>query len=154
MEFKHTPPTLAELREHRKPLKNIRKEARLFFSSLDKFALLITHGVGTMGFFFFLTLWTIVWLLWNLYGPIGMRFDPAPAFVIWLFASNILQLVLLPLIMVAQNLEGKFAERRAQEDFEINKKAEHEIEVIIAHLENQSELMLEVIRRLEKIERR
>jgi uncharacterized membrane protein len=117
---------------------------------MERFAALVTRGVGTLGFFFILSIWTIGWLLWNLYGPSNMRFDPAPAFVIWLIASNIIQLVLLPLIMVGQNLEGKFAEHRAQADFEINKKAEHEIEVILAHLENQNELLLELVRKVER----
>ena len=119
-------------------------------SYIDRLAVQITHGVGTVGFFFILSLWTAGWLLWNLYAPVELRIDPAPAFVIWLFTSNIIQLVLLPLIMVGQNLEGKFAESRAQADFEINQKAEHEIEVIIAHLENQNELLLELIRKVER----
>ena len=85
-----------------------------------------------------------------MFAPIEMRFDPAPAFVIWIFVSNILQLVLLPVIMVGQNIEGRAAEWRAQMDFDINKKAEHEVEVIIAHLENQNELLLELIRKVER----
>ena len=52
--------------------------------------------------------------------------------------------------MVGQNLEGKFAEQRAQADFEINKKAEHEVEIVIAHLENQNELLLELVRKVER----
>ena len=150
MEYKHNPPTLAELRAYRKPITHPHKEARSAFSPLERFAVKITKSVGTVGFFFILTIWTLGWLLWNLYGPLEWRFDPAPAFVIWLFASNTIQLVLLPLIMVGQNLEGKFAEWRAEADFEINKKAEHEIEVIIAHLENQNELLLELIRKVER----
>ncbi len=150
MEYKHNPPALAELRIYRKPIKNPHTEARVAFSPLERLAIKITHGVGTTGFFLVLVFWTLGWLFWNLYGPSGLRFDPAPAFVIWLFASNIIQLVLLPLIMVGQNLEGKFAEQRAQADFEINQKAEHEIEIIIAHLENQNELLLELIRKVER----
>ena len=150
MEYKHNPPTLAELRAYRKPIKHPHKEARKAFSSLEHLAVQITRGVGTVGFFLVLSLWTVSWLLWNIYGPIGLRFDPAPAFVIWLVTSNIIQLVLLPLIMVGQNLESKFAEQRAQADFEINQKSEHEIEVIIAHLENQNELLLEMIRKVER----
>ena len=150
MEYKHNPPTLAEIRAHRKPIKQHREETVSTFSPLEKFAVRVTHGVGTIGFFFILAFWTLVWLAWNLYGPRLWRFDPAPAFVIWLFASNIIQLILLPLIMVGQNIEGKFAERRAEADFEIDQKAEHEIEVIIAHLENQNELLLELIRKVER----
>ncbi len=85
-----------------------------------------------------------------MFGPLEYRFDPAPAFVLWLFISNIVQLILLPLIMVGQNLESKFDEERAQADYEINKKAEHEIEVIISHLENQNELLLELARKIDQ----
>lgn len=150
MQYKHNPPTLAELREYRQPVKHPHKEARKTFSPTERFAVRITRAVGTVGFFFILVVWTLGWLLWNLYGPMPLRFDPAPAFVVWLVISNIIQLVLLPAIMVGQNLEGKFAEQRAQADFEINEKAEHEVEVILAHLENQNELLLELIRKVER----
>jgi len=85
-----------------------------------------------------------------LLAPVEYRFDPAPAFVIWIFASNILQLVLLPVIMVGQNIEGRVSEQRAEMDFEINRKAEAEVEIIIAHLENQNELILELMRKIER----
>lgn len=150
MEYKHNPPTLAELRENGKPVVEHRREVNKILSPLEGFAVKITHGVGSIGFFFILFLWTLGWLLWNLYAPVGFRFDPAPAFVIWLFASNIIQLILLPLIMVGQNLESRVAEHRAQADFEIDQKVGGEIEVIIAHLENQNELLLELIRKVER----
>ncbi len=148
MEFKHQLPNLAELRGMRPPIRQYRHETKFKFSLLERFALGVTRAVGTIGFFFLLCIWTGGWLTWNLLAPIEMRFDPAPAFVIWLFASNILQLILLPLIMVGQNLEGKFAEQRAISDYEVNKKSEFEIEVIVAHLENQNELLLEIIKKL------
>ena len=151
MEYKHNPPTLAELRGYRVPIKHPHNTTRSAFSPMERFAVRITRGVGTVGFFFVLLVWTLGWLGWNLYGPNEFRFDPAPAFVIWLFVSNIIQLILLPLIMIGQNLEGKFAESRAQADFEINQKAEHEVEIIIAHLENQNELLLELIRKVERM---
>lgn len=150
MEYKHNPPTLAELREYRSPIKHPLEEARSHFSALERFSLIVTHFVGTIGFFFILLAWTLGWLIWNVYGPVELRFDPAPAFVIWLFSSNVIQLVLLPLIIVGQNLEGKFAEQRADADFEINQKAEHEIEIIVAHLENQNELLLELIKKVDR----
>ena len=150
MEYKHNPPTLAELRQYRKKITQPHHEARASFSALEHFALSVTRAVGTMGFFFLLLIWTTLWLLWNILGPVAYRFDPAPAFVIWLFASNILQLILLPLVMVGQNLEGKFSEQRAQADYEINKKSEHELEVVIAHLENQNELLLELARKIDR----
>ncbi len=119
-------------------------------STAEKGAVFIHRLIGSLGFFFLILVWTIAWLLWNILAPLEMRFDPAPAFVIWLFASNILQLVLLPVIMVGQNIEGRAAEWRAQMDFEINQKAEREVEAVIAHLENQNELILEVIRKIDR----
>ena len=151
MEYLHTPPSLSELRRLRKPLrKAVRREFKESFSQLEKFAVFVTRRVGSMGFFFLLSLWSLGWLGWNLFGPVNLRFDPAPAFVLWLFISNILQLVLLPLVMVGQNLEGKFADQRAQADFEVNQKAEYEIEVILAHLENQNQLRMELMQKIDR----
>lgn len=141
MQYKHKLPTLEELRTKRKPVRHVRRDTHISFTPLENVAIKITHGVGSIGFFFILAFWTLAWLLWNLYAPLELRFDPGPAFVIWLIASNIIQLVLLPLIMVGQNLEGKFDEQRSQEDFDVNIKAEREIEVIIAHLENQEQIL-------------
>lgn len=151
MEFKHNPPSLLEVRSNRKePKKVSRGEIKETFSTSERFALLVTRSVGTIGFFILLALWTFGWLIWNVKAPLSWRFDPAPAFVIWLIISNIIQLILLPLIMVGQNLEGKYAEHRAQADFEINQKAEHEVEVVLAHLENQNELLLEIMRKIDR----
>jgi len=76
--------------------------------------------------------------------------------VLWLFISNLIQLLLLPLIMVGQNLLNRHTELRADADFEINQKAEEEIEAVLLHLEHQAaaiehqgELILQVLRRLE-----
>jgi uncharacterized membrane protein len=85
---------------------------------------------------------TVGWLGWNTLAPKTLRFDPYPAFVLWLFLSNMNQICLMPLIMVGQNLEGRHAEALAQADFEVNTKAEQEIKAIrlqlgriLSHLE-------------------
>lgn len=150
MEYKHNPPTLIELRQLRKPVKNDQRERYLTLTATERFAVYMHRAVGSLGFFFLILVWTILWLGWNIYAPAPYRFDPAPAFVIWLFASNILQLILLPVIMVGQNVEGRAAEWRSQMDFEINKKAEQEVEIIIAHLENQNEMLLELARKIDR----
>ncbi len=151
MEYKHNPPTLHELRRIFNLIANDHYHPhRETFSSSEKFAVFMHRHIGSLGFFFLILLWTIGWLVWNMFGPIELRFDPGPAFVIWLFASNILQLILLPVIMVGQNIEGRAAEWRAQKDFEVDRQAQQEIEVILAHLENQNELLLELIRKIDR----
>lgn len=85
----------------------IRNANHVYKSLLDnseKFAIWITDRVGTIGFFAIIFFWTILWLSWNMFAPKDMRFDPYPAFVLWLFMSNMIQIFLMPLIMVGQNL--------------------------------------------------
>lgn len=137
------------------PIKNVNVVHRSRLSKLDKLAVLVTDKIGTMGFFLIIFGWTILWLSWNLFlGPKELRFDPAPAFVLWLFISNLIQLHLLPLLMIGQNIQGKHAELRAEHDFETDKKAEKEIEAILYHLENQQNLMLEMLKKIEKLEKK
>jgi uncharacterized membrane protein len=61
-----------------------------------------------------------------------------------------IQIFLIPLITIGQNLHGRHYETRAEADFEINTKAEREIEPILQHLESQNELILKILRHLER----
>ncbi len=144
--------TAQELKKLFSPVKNINVIHRSRLSFLDKLAIVVTEKIGTMGFFFIILAWTVLWLGWNVLAPNELRFDPFPAFVLWLFISNLIQIHLMPLIMVGQNIQGKHAELRAEHDFETDKKAEKEIETILLHLENHQKLMLEILERIEKLE--
>ncbi len=137
------------LEKMQRPLRNVNLEHRQHLSKLEKLAVWITEHIGTMGFFLIIFVWTISWLSWNTLAPKGERFDPFPAFVLWLFISNMIQIFLMPLIMIGQNLQGRHAELRAEADFEVNTKAELEIETILRHLENQNRLMLEILNKLQ-----
>ena len=142
--------TIEELRKSRKPIVNPNEQHQQSFTKTEKLAVWITDNVGTMGFFFVILVWTIVWLGWNIFAPKAAQFDPYPAFVLWLFISNMIQIFLMPLIMIGQNLQGRHSEFRAEADFEVNIKAEQEIEIILTHLENQNELILKILSRIEQ----
>ena len=135
------------------PVKNVNVVHRSQLSKMDKLALFVTEKIGTMGFFFIIFAWTFIWLGWNVMAPKNLRFDPYPAFVLWLFISNLIQIHLMPLIMVGQNIQGKHAELRSEHDFATDKRAEKEIETILNHLENQQKLILEILRKIEKMEK-
>src|SRR5271157_724821 len=122
----HKPLSLEQLKPLRKPIRNVNSEHHEKLSRLDKIALFITIRVGTMGFFLIIALWTVLWLSWNMVAPNGLRFDPYPAFVFWLFISNMIQILLMPLIMVGQNLQGRHSEARAEADFDVNTQSERE----------------------------
>jgi uncharacterized membrane protein len=143
------PLPLGDIRKRRRPLRNINKEARDKLSPLDRLAVWITTQVGTMGFFLIIFGWTAIWLIWNFLAPKPLQFDPPMAFVLWLFISNLIQILLMPLIMVGQNIQGMHAELRAESDLEINIKAEKEVEAILKHLEYQNELLIALVKKLD-----
>ena len=137
-----------KFRKRRKPLRNVNTEATEKLSTLDRLACWITSRVGTMGFFLIVLTWTVIWLGWNLLAPGALQFDPPIAFVFWLFISNLIQLLLMPLIMVGQNVQGRHSELRADHDLEVNVKAEGEIEVILEHLEYQNTILIAMVKKL------
>jgi CRP-like cAMP-binding protein len=123
-------------------------------SALDRLAIAITDKVGSIGFFLIIAGWTVLWTGYNilasevpaLHWP---AFDPFPAFVAYLLISNVIQILLMPLIMVGQNLQGRHSETRAELDFEINQKAEKEVTATLLHLERNTDLLLQLMQHLD-----
>jgi uncharacterized membrane protein len=142
------PPALAELQRQRRPVRDVNRQHAQQLGRLDRLALAVTRRVGTMGFFLLVFTWTLLWLGWNLLAPARLQFDPPTAFVFWLFISNMIQLFLMPLLMVGQNLQGKHSELRAESDFEVNVKAEREVDALLQHLEQQRALLLQIADRV------
>ena|ERR1700761_3040086 len=143
------PLSIEECINKRKEILRLSSQKKAHKSLLDNIAVWITNHVGSMGFFLIIFCWTAVWLSWNMFAPKAARFDPYPAFVLWLFISNMIQLFLMPLIMIGQNVQSAGADRREEEDLKINLQAELEIETILSHLEYQNELMLKIMKDLE-----
>lgn len=103
---------------------------------MQNFAVWMTRRAGSVGFFACVLGWTIAWLAWNTAAPSGMQFDPFPGFVLWLFISNVIQLLLLPLIMVGQQVLGRKSDARADADYAVDVKAEGEIAALARRLED------------------
>lgn len=125
-------------------MKNTNQQHKENLTRTEKFALNLTNKVGTMGFFIIIFIWTVTWLSWNIIAPKSLQFDPFPAFVLWLFISNMIQIFLMPLIMIGQNLQGKHTELRAENDYQINVKSEKEIR----ELHTKIDLLINEIREL------
>jgi len=135
------PSSSGALLSKRRALRDSNPDDRAQLSRLDNVAMMITKSVGSMRFFIIILAWTSLWLGWNLLAPPQLRFDPPMGFIFWLFISNVIQLLLMPLIMVGQNVLARHAEARTQHDFEINLQAEAEIQVVLRHLEYQTALL-------------
>ena len=142
-------PKLVDINARFAPSRNVNVELARSLSPSERLAVWVTDRVGSMGFFFAIAIWTILWLGWNTIGPAELRFDPGPSFLAWLFVSNLLQLHLMPLIMVGQNLQDRYGELVANADFDISQRTEAEVGAILQHLTNQSDVMLEILRRVE-----
>ena len=134
--------TITDLRRELAPIQNTNEVHRSRLSKTDKLALFITKKIGTMGFFYLCVILATL--------PV---FVPTTISVVQYISSGYLQLILLPLILVGQNLQSRHSELRTQHDYETNVKSEKEIEAILLHLEKQDELMLEILKRIEKLEK-
>ena len=136
------------------PVRNVNKVASNELSKLDRFAISITDRVGSMAFFLTILAWTVIWCGYNIiasevHALHWKSFDPFPAFVAYLLISNVIQILLMPLIMVGQNVQGRHSEVRAELDFEINQKAEKEVMVILHHLEHNTNLLIQLMHHLD-----
>ena len=142
---KALPLSIQEVKERRLPLRDVSKTEAASTSKADRLALWITSTVGTMKFFVILVGWTVLWLGWNLFAPKEMQFDPPSAFVFWLFISNLIQLMLMPLIMIGQNVIGREVEANSANDLEVNIKTERETDVVLRHLEYQNSMLVALL---------
>jgi len=138
---KHKAIPLEELKKLKKPVNaNVKHKESL--TLLDRVAVFITSVVGTMWCAIVFTLLATVSL------PEAIRGGKA-TIISWI-AQTFLQLVLLSVIMVGQNLQNRHSEARAESDFDVNVKAELEIETVLQHLENQNEVMTHILEKLDK----
>ena len=147
---KFLPASLSALRAKRKPLLNVSEVQKTKLSKLDRLACFITDKVGSMGFFLIIFGWTVLWCGYNILASEvpalhWTSFDPFPAFVAYLLISNVIQILLMPLIMVGQNVQSQHSDLRAQSDLDVNVKAEEEIEAILKHLELQNAMLLALL---------
>jgi hypothetical protein len=112
----------------------------------ERVGLVITKGVGTMWAayaFFALTLVSL---------PAAIASGNTLIIISWV-AQTFLQLVLLPIIIVGQNLQAKDAERRAIATYEDAGAILEEAKEIQSHLSDQDKALTHLIDRMETLEK-
>lgn len=128
---------------------NVNQKHNQTLGAQDHIALLITTAVGTMYAVYFFALFMAGWMLWQ--GHFSHRpFDPYP-FAFLLFLGNIVQLLLMPLIMVGQNLQGRHSEIRADEEYKTTMTSYRDIEHILENLDAQGKEMLKQTQMLQNL---
>jgi len=109
---------------------NVKHKQGLTFQ--NKIALIITTAIGTMYSVYLFVILMAGWMLWQ--SLTKKPFDPFP-FAFLLFLGNIIQLLLMPLIMVGQNIQGQHSELRANEEFKTTQSIYRDIEKILVDLD-------------------
>src|SRR6202046_5800060 len=87
------------------------------------------------------------WIALNVIAYIN-HWDPYP-FILLNLALSFQAAYAAPIIMMSQNRQAAKDRLMAEQDYEVNCKAEDELKSIMSHLEQQDEVMLAVLRRME-----
>src|ERR1700736_5428595 len=127
-----------EPHQHKPRNVNLLHEAEQAAAGINtRIAVGLTKSVGTM--------WTaytfVVLAIIGLFAILGLL-SPIVALLVAWTSQTLIQLVLLPIIMVGQNVLGRKTELQADEQFNTTMSAYHDIEQIMQHLSDQDAELL------------
>jgi uncharacterized membrane protein len=145
----------AEYRHDHPPVRNVNDMYAEKMTRGQKVADTVAAKVGSWPFIIIQSLLLVVWMAVNVYlavmvGRPGFLavWDPYP-FILLNLVLSFQAAYTGPVVMMSQNRQNEKDRLQAQHDFEINRKAEKEIEVLMRHLAYQDELILGMQERLE-----
>lgn len=119
------------------------KSDNVFVRFNARFGLRITLVVGTMWCAY---LFTVIALF-----ALPSAIHQGTYFIVVWLSSSFLQLVLLPIIIVGQNIQAKAADHRAEETYKDAEAVLRESEEIQKHLLAQDEVITNILARLEAL---
>ena len=112
------------------------------FGFNGKVAVFITASVGTMWAAYLFGVIAIVSL------PAAIQSKDLTIIIAWV-SSNFLQLVLLPVIIVGQNIQGRAADKRAMDTYKDAEAILHECMQLQEHLQAQDKVLDDLVARLQ-----
>jgi hypothetical protein len=139
--FHYVPHPRIRQRQHEKPVKTA-DEREIGFNG--KIGVFITTIVGTMWAAY---LFTVIALI---SAPSAFSSANLLTIISWI-AQTFLQLVLLPIIIVGQNVQARAADKRSQQTYSDAEAILHECLQLQAHLEAQDKILDDVVRHLAKV---
>lgn len=98
--------------------------------------------IGSWKFIICQTVALVIWTILNLFA-FFQHWDPYP-FILLNLILSLQAAYAAPIIMMSQNRQAERDRLEAHNDFLINKKAEHEIQIILNRLEKQDALLKEI----------
>ena len=129
------------------PVRNVNEAAEqsMTFGARASDAFAATMGSWT--FIIIQSVILVIWVVLNITAYIE-HWDPYP-FILLNLALSLEAAYAAPIIMMSQNRQADKDRLAAEEDYHINTKAEEELKAVMHHLEQQDEMMLDMLRRLE-----
>ena len=126
---------------------DIEKERMTFGQRLaDK----VASVVGSWPFIVFQSILLIIWMAANVYLAFHYKdkaFDPYP-FILLNLVLSFQAAYTGPVVMMSQNRQTEKDRIVAEQDYEVNRKAEDEIKVIMEHLVHQDELLHSILEKV------
>jgi uncharacterized membrane protein len=130
-----------------KPVININQIDAEKLTTGQRIADRLATVMGSWPFIIVQSIILAIWISLNVIGYIN-HWDPYP-FILLNLALSFQAAYAAPIIMMSQNRQAAKDRLMAEQDYEINLKAEEELKSIMSHLEQQDEVMLDILRRME-----
>jgi uncharacterized membrane protein len=133
------------------PVKNVNELLSGRLTLGEQIADSVAATMGSWRFIISQSLVLAAWIILNVVAWIR-HWDPYP-FILLNLALSFQAAYAAPIIMMSQNRQAAKDRLMAEQDYEVNAKAEEEVSAIMQHLEQQDEVMIDILRRLEDNQR-
>ncbi|MBF6560201.1 MAG: DUF1003 domain-containing protein [Candidatus Binataceae bacterium] len=130
------------------PIVNVNLTHQEHMSLGDRAADGFANAVGSWTFIVTQSIILAIWLALNVLAWIH-HWDPYP-FILLNLVLSFQAAYAAPIIMMSQNRQAAKDRLMAEQDYQINMKAEEELKAIMHHLETQDEMMIDILNRLEQ----
>ena len=135
---------------HDHPVRNVNEIVQERQTRGQRIADAVAARVGSWPFIIIQSILLVIWMAANIYLAVHWRdkaFDPYP-FILLNLVLSFQAAYTGPVVMMSQNRQSEKDRLMAEHDFEINKKAEEEIKVIMNHLAYQNSILITMLERL------
>jgi uncharacterized membrane protein len=129
------------------PVRNINLIQAETLTTGQRIADRLAMVMGSWTFIIVQSVMLVVWISINVAAYIN-HWDPYP-FILLNLALSFQAAYAAPIIMMSQNRQAAKDRLMAEQDYVVNIKAEEEVKSIMAHLEQQDEVMIDILRRIE-----
>jgi len=148
-----------QYRHDHPPVKNVNEVLTQTTTRGQQIADRVAITVGSWPFIIVQSILLCIWMGFNIYLAVMEHaqpgflkaWDPYP-FILLNLVLSFQAAYTGPVVMMSQNRQNEKDRLGAQNDYEINKKAEAEIEVILKHLVHQDQLILQTTQHIEGLQ--